>query len=236
MINKFEKVSSVKVSEKFFSRLEELLYKSNLNGYYDVFNNCRETGYILKIYDNQKELNIWACEARNSDQIMIVLGDDKEKDTNNLFSDEAFKEARYFKCDDYNSAVDYVYQQIKYMYKDEIVKESHIKYDRFYTMAELKKICADAEDLGYEDYYDMATFWNEDEKYFCDLVIIDGSIGYRYSIKNEYGDYENLYFEKLEPNLEDDTSLMLDMKEKLSNFIDMELQEKLESYTQNIKI
>lgn len=223
------------MSEKFFDKLEELIYKSNLNGYYDTFNNCRETGYILKIYDNQKELNIWACETRNSDDIMIVLGSEEEKDNNNLFSDDAFKRAKYFKCDDYNSAVDYVYQQIKFMYKDEIVRESHIKYDRYYTMEQLRKICEDAKDLCYEHYYDMATFW-EEEKYFCDLVIIDGNIGYRYSVINDEGDYENLHFEKLQPNLNDDTSLMLDMKEKLNNFIDMELQEKLEFYSLNIKI
>ena len=47
---------------------------------------------------------------------MIVVGDDKNVSLNNVFDDFAFDKAKYFNCDDYDSAVNYVYKQIKYLF------------------------------------------------------------------------------------------------------------------------
>ena len=33
------------------------------------------------------------CECRNSDDIMVVIGDDKNCDVNNIFDDDAFNRA-----------------------------------------------------------------------------------------------------------------------------------------------
>jgi len=89
-------------------------------------------------------------------------------------------------------------------------------------------------DLEYDDYYDLATFVDENNNYLCDLIILDGIMGVRYSKITDDG-YENLTFEELNPNLENEITLMFDMQNKLDNFIN----EKLRYYVdinENIKI
>ena len=70
---------------------------------------------MLTISDNinSNELLIWACECRNSDNIMVILADNNCSDINDMFNDKAWKSARYFKCDYYDSAVNYTYSVIK---------------------------------------------------------------------------------------------------------------------------
>lgn len=44
-------------------------------------------------------------------------------------------------------------------------------------------------------------------------------MGLRYSSEKDNGDIENLYFEEVKLNLGSDTTLMLNMKERLEKFI-----------------
>ena len=49
---------------------------------------------------------------------MIICGDENDRNLFNMFNEERFKSAKYFKSEDYDSAVEYVYKQLKYMFKD----------------------------------------------------------------------------------------------------------------------
>ena len=185
---------------------------------------------MLKIYDNEKEMNIWACECRMSDDIMIVLGDQSNVDSNSMFDDDAYNKAKYFKYDDYDSAVDYVYKQIKYIFKDSFNK--HFKFDTYQSMDRIRKIQEDASILIYDDYKELASFSSEDEQYSCDLIINDGQMGLRY---NNNG--KNITFEACDVNLENDATLMLAMKEKLEKFINGEIEYEISmDMEKNIKV
>lgn len=178
---------------------------------------------------------IWACECRNSDNIMIVVGNDKNISSNNVFDDLAFDKAKYFNCNDYDSAVNYVYKQIKYLFKDDLNYEKHFRFDTYKSIDDLRKIEIDAKNLNYEDYYELASFFDEEEQYSVDLIILDGKIGYRYN-KHSYGNLDRLYFEETKPNLENEVTLMLDMQEQLNKFIDDQLIYDIEMDYNNIKI
>ena len=59
-----------------------------MQGYYKTFNNCREQGLMLTIYEptTDNELLIWACESRNSDNIMVITADRSCSDINDMFN------------------------------------------------------------------------------------------------------------------------------------------------------
>lgn len=105
----------------------------------------------MDIYDNDKSLCIWACECRSSDQIMIVLGNEENKDINNMFDDEAYNRAKYFEYKDYASAVDFVYKQIKYIFKNKMNKDRHFKYDCNYDIDTIQSIKVDESSLDYNN-------------------------------------------------------------------------------------
>ena len=88
---------------------------------------------------------------------------------------------------------------------------------RIYNVISLEEVISLLKE--YAIYYDLATFWDIDEKYLCDLIILDGKMGLRYSSEKDNGDIENLYFEEVKLNLSIDTTLMLNMKERLEKFI-----------------
>ena len=182
----------------------------------------------MKIYGENKSLYIWACLSRNSDQIMIVLGDDSSIDINNMFDEKAYNGAKYFPCDDYNNATDYVYNQIKFMFKKNFFKDTHYKFDCNYTLEEIKRIKEDAKELSYYDYRELASFYDENEQYSCDLIVSNGKFGIQFNKYFNRYNYENLTFEECDINLDDELSLMLDMKGKLDNFIEEELEYSIE--------
>lgn len=162
--------------------------------------------------------------CRNSDQIMVVIGDKSCSNTNNMFDDKAYKCARYFRCNDYNSASDYTLKVLKMNYPKYLNPNYNYKFNCNRSLSDLEKIIADAENLDYEDYHDLATF--EEDDYFCDLIIMEGKVGIRYSkFLDEYHDeYENMHFEEFNPDLSSDVTLMLGMKQKLKDFVDAELE------------
>lgn len=161
---------------------------------------------------------------------MIVLGDQSNINPNNIFDDNDYNKAKYFKCDDYDSAVDYVYKQIKYVFKDSLNK--HFRFDTYYSIEKIRRIQEDASILDYEDYKELASFSIEEEQYSCDLIIHDGQMGLRY---NNNG--KNITYETCNVNLENEVTLMLTMKEKLEKFIDDELEYKISMDIEtNIKI
>ena len=182
---------------------------------------------MLDIYDDNKSLCIWACECRNSDRIMIVLGSEENKDINNMFDDEAYNSAKYFEYKDYDSAVDFVYKQIKYMFKDKMNREKHFKFDCYYNINDIQRIKEDAEMFDYEDYHELASFYDENENYSCDLIIYDGKLGLQFNV-HDNDEWENLTFKEYDVNLDNEITIMLDMQKKLDEFISNELAYSIE--------
>lgn len=237
----FEKNKSFEISKKFFEDLEVKLNKLNptFKGYYNVFNNNREQGLQLIVYgdnDVEDDLCIWSCMCRNSDQIMVVIGDRNCSNNNNMFEDKAHKNAKYFRYDDYNSATDYALNVIKRNFPKYLNQNYNYKFNCPRSLSDLEKIVEDAENLDYDDYHDLATF--EEENVFCDLIILDGKVGLRYSkyLDEEHTEYENIYFEEFYPDLTSDVTLMLGMKQKLKDFIDAEFDYEISCGIDNIKI
>lgn len=218
------------VSETFFQKLEEKLGNAsdNLSGYYKTFNNCREQGLMLEICDdiNNNELLIWACECRNSDQIMVVLADRSCSDVNDMFNDKAWKSAKHFNVGDYDTAVNFTYNVIKKQFSKNFMEEYNTKFKMHKCLTDLQKIAMDSKDLDYEDYYDLATFEDVDKLYFCDLIVSEGKLGLRYSkyADQYHEEFDNLIFEEWEPDLTSGVTLMLGMQEKLNNFIENEIE------------
>lgn len=197
----------------------------SLNGYYKTFNNCQEQGLMLDIYDDDNDVLIWACECRDSDNIMIVIGDKSCANKNDMFSDVAWKSASYFKHNDYNSAINYTYNVIKKNFSYHFTEEYATKFKMHRSLHDLHYIALDSKDLEYEDYYDLATFEDVNNLYFCDLIINNGKLGLRYS---KYSDtnrenFNNFAFEEWNPDLTSSTTLMLGMQERLKNFIDSQI-------------
>lgn len=214
------------MSRKFFEKLELKLKDKapNLNGYYNVFNNNREQGLMAHIYEvsTDNEICIWACQSRNSDQIMIIIADRNCCDNNSMFNDIAYKKAKYFSYNDYDTAVNYIIDSLKVLFRKSFLEKVSYNFTMNKSLSELEKIINDAENLDYEDYYDLVTFENVNDGYLCDLIILNGDAGLRYS-KYEDGQLENLSFEMWEPDLSNEITIMLGMKNKLNDFIENEL-------------
>lgn len=228
-IRLFDLNRSIKISENFFNALEDKLKDVSLDGYYDTFNNCREQGYVLQLYDrSDNTLNIWASESRNSDNIMIVTGTNKDIDINKMFSENAYKNAKYFKCDDYGSAVDYAIKKMRVSFPMDIYNKASYKFDTNKGIDDIRRILLDAKDLDYEDYHDLATFEDVNNKYSCDLIIDEGKVCLRYSKINDDDSFDNLTIEKFDPDLTNEVTLMVGMQDRLDKFIRDELEYELE--------
>lgn len=120
------KIDSIKVSERVFDLLSDEIEKLNesdtdkyeLNGYLSTFNNCREQGYYLTLY-NKKDFDkaffyVWVCQDRHSDCILVIIGEQSDKPTvKGMFSEESYNNAKYFKHDEEHKAVEYIIAKIK---------------------------------------------------------------------------------------------------------------------------
>jgi hypothetical protein len=123
----FQKIRSIKVSERVFDLVCEELdlcateYNKKIWGYLQTFNNCREQGYYLTISsiadfnDKQRtkeDMYVWACECRNSDEIMIVISY-KHPRINGMFDEEAYENRRFFGYDELQPSADFIINQVK---------------------------------------------------------------------------------------------------------------------------
>lgn len=116
----FTKIRSILVSERVFERVNEMLYQylesgKKIGGYYCVFNNCREQGYVLRVYSTdfknpaprKDDLLIWVYEHRNSDNI-VVVNDTKSVGPNDMFTEAAWRVGKHFERDAEAEAADYI--------------------------------------------------------------------------------------------------------------------------------
>jgi len=130
----FQKCKSLKVSERVFDLVaEELDFDASENhvkidGWFETFNNCREQGLVLFIdsvdFENENKtegwLKVWVCEARNSDEILVITSTDR-KDCNihNMFSEEAYNNRKYFAYNEEHKAADYIINKVRETFAEE---------------------------------------------------------------------------------------------------------------------
>lgn len=186
----------------------------------------------LTLYDttNNNELLIWACECRNSDNIMVITGDSKCSDQNDMFNDKAYKTAKYFDNHDYKQAVNYVFNIIKKQFDKNFLKEYKSNFQMYKSIIDIQRINDDAKDLTYDDYHELATFEDVNSGYFCDLIIDEGKVGLRYSKYDDkyVNEFDNISFEEWKPDLTNDVTLMLGMQQKLREFVEKEIDHQIE--------
>lgn len=129
----FRKMPTIRVSERVFDLVCETLNEqcengAKIYGYLECFVNCREQGYVLNVYSTDLsakerlcDLHIWACESRNSDDIMVVWDTETPNLTDNLFSEAAYNNNRkYFRFGEYQEAADYIIGLVKEKFKKEL--------------------------------------------------------------------------------------------------------------------
>lgn len=129
------KVAGIKVAERVFSILDDDLEFENENGnrlsaYLQTFNNHREQGFFLTVsdyaFDNpnrvKEDLFIYVCEARSSDEIMVVVQTDYPADKG-MFSEKAyncedeFNYRKYFHYNEEHVAAKHIYEKIRTFFK-----------------------------------------------------------------------------------------------------------------------
>ena len=181
---------------------------------------------MLTIYnENNNETLIWACECRHGDDIMVIIADSNCSDSKDMFSEVAWRTARYFKCGDYDSAVNYAFNVIKKQFRNDFPEISNTKFEMYKSLTDIRRIEEDAKQLDYNDYKELANFEDINQGYFCDLIIIEGKMSLRYSKYCDecHDEFNSLIFEKWHPDLTSSTTLMLGMQDKLKDFIDKEI-------------
>lgn len=124
-----EMVRSLKVSHDV---IEILKTKDNkIKGYIDTFNNCRETGYVLKVWQyGDIELDgkviIWVHEHRSSDSIVLRYTTKLEDiDINNMFNESVhINGTEHFRVNQEEEVADYI---IELLQKIVVEKENEKK-------------------------------------------------------------------------------------------------------------
>lgn len=122
----FRKIRTIQVSERVFDLVcEELDLEASENyikidGYLECFNNCREQGYVLHVssydWDNQdrtrESLYVWACESRNSDNIMVIWSN--EYPINGMFHEDDYsKRRKYFHYNELQETASFIIKLVK---------------------------------------------------------------------------------------------------------------------------
>lgn len=106
-----ERGHKYELAEKLLNMVINDNRSSEIDGYVGMFENCREQGYRILwwSHDNVGETHTIAfSENRNSDDIVVYHSEDYEEYAFG-YSDKFWDSAKYFRYDDYEGAVDYIY-------------------------------------------------------------------------------------------------------------------------------
>ena len=129
----FRKIRTIQVSERVFDIVcdtldfEQTENYIKIDGWLECFNNCREQGYFLNVsssdFHNENRtkdnLYIWACENRNSDNIMVIWSTEYPGNKG-MFSEEDWKERnKHFRYDELQKAADFIVDLVKEHFKEE---------------------------------------------------------------------------------------------------------------------
>ena len=94
-----------------------------LDGILEVFNNAREQGFILKIYDSYDptyDTCIWVFEIPLQEQLNVIFGNRGECSKENYWTEEMFKSRIKFDSLQSKEVIDVIFDYIKDKYDKEI--------------------------------------------------------------------------------------------------------------------
>lgn len=117
LIHQIVRDNDIEVSKENMKKYNTLLDFS-----VQCFDNCREQGYVLKIYGLSDTLNIAFSENRNSDEIVIYCYK-KTKFPSNLPDENCWDDKKYFSYDKYFEAGEYILKRIKEQIKEDILND-----------------------------------------------------------------------------------------------------------------
>ena len=97
------------VAKKVLAQVNKLISKEVAKDCsVECYSNCREQGYSIVQYCNPA-LKVSFSENRNSDDIVIYAGEDREFDMGgNIPSEKIYKEAKYFRYDKVEEAAQFI--------------------------------------------------------------------------------------------------------------------------------
>lgn len=105
--------SLIEVAEILLIRILNDKRVEEVDGYVEMFDNCREQGYRIIIYkcDEIGFKTVAFSENRNSDDIVVYSSNRYESGLS--YSEDFWKSAKFFKCKDYEGAKEYIIKLLK---------------------------------------------------------------------------------------------------------------------------
>ena len=119
--NMIVKHKSLNISDRLFKSLIDRANKEfkGLDGIVEVFNNEREQGYLLKIYDSfdpDYDTCIWLFEMPLQEELNIVIGSRKDCLKNNTWTSEMFNTRIKYETSKYKEVEDFIFNYLKETY------------------------------------------------------------------------------------------------------------------------
>ena len=116
---------SLNYSERVIKSVIDKINKEfkGLDGILEVFNNSREQGFILKIYDSYDpnyDTCIWVFEIPLQDHINVIFGSRMKCTDDNKWDKEMFESRIIFKSLQTSEVIDYIFDNIKSKYEKDI--------------------------------------------------------------------------------------------------------------------
>ncbi len=119
-----------------------------LDGILEVFNNTREQGFVLKIYnsyDPTYDTCIWVFEIPLQDQLNVIFGNRRDCTLDNQWNEEMFKSRITFDSLQTKNIINMIYDYIKEKYYKDIDYDiklniqggNYIDKDEKYTLGDL---------------------------------------------------------------------------------------------------
>ena len=94
-----------------------------LDGILEVFNNTREQGFVLKVYDSYDpsyDTCIWVFEIPLQNQLNVIFGNRKDCSKENYWNEEMFKSRITFDSLNTKEVIDMIFDYIKERYDRDI--------------------------------------------------------------------------------------------------------------------
>lgn len=107
-------LGKIEYAEKIKNMLMEDQRTKDIEASFEMFENCREQGYRIcnyNIADKPKIQTIAFSEHRNGDSIVVYASSRHEEYTFG-YSDEFWENAKYFKYDDFDGAVEFIIEML----------------------------------------------------------------------------------------------------------------------------
>lgn len=112
---------NLKVAEKVRRAINRLNTSTLLmkNSWFECFDNCREQGYVLKVWG--KGLTVFYVafsECRNSDEIVVYCYSNANFPQNLPATEDDWSDRKFFRWDEVDESAKYILDRAKKMVKD----------------------------------------------------------------------------------------------------------------------